>query len=507
MQFSLGKVKLRGGPRSGGALDPATKPSGGCIAYASAAKPYYVANAKCTPMSDKKHSYRCPLHAVDRRLDDLHRQWHQAEQVYFDPDAFRVAIQTAIQTARTVSFILQSNKALIPEFDGWYQGWQEYLKGIPLMRWMVDARNRIEKQGDLETHSWVRAEILASHLDEGPRQDVRADLFDGPKKILQSIPESALGDHIRRDGILRIERRWVENSLPDNELLDAVAIAYGHLALMVADAHRQLDLPEPLIMTEAGELPYDRAMANGRMPCMIGHNENRLLDIWLATGVPLEFEAHTVTLDRDKAEEAAKRYGIDAHFGGGGGQDVRGQARSFFAMARRMFLHDKHHVFVIVIFKNGTPIDIREVLIDEHGQKYIFMRSLANEVLRMGGDAVLTISEVWFAEASEKDRYLRVVDMPGRQEALAATLVTKDEEPLHLHATISRNGDDVSLGETVESEGGIHYAFAPVYAAWGRKIPEAEGSNTDATRGYKQDGNLKALMSRLLSSSFLRRRP
>lgn len=458
-------------------------------------------------MSDNKHYYRCPLHAIDRRLEDLHRQWHQAEQVYFDPEAFRVAIQTAIQTSRTVSFILQSNKALIPEFEAWYQGWQQHLKGIPLMRWMVDARNRIEKLGDLETHSWVRAEILASHLDEGPRENVRADLFDGPKKILESIPKNALGEHIRRDGVLRIERRWVENTLPDYELLDAVAIAYGHLALVVADAHRHLGLLEPTIMTDAGERPYDRAMAGGRMPCMIGHNENRLIDIWLATGEPLQFEAHTLTLDRDRAEEAAKRYGINVDFGHGDGQDLRSQARTFFALARRMFLHDGHHVFVIIILKNGAPISIREVRIEEHGQKYVFMRSLANDVLRMGGDAVLTISEVWFAEADQNDRYLRVADKPGRQEALAATLVTKDGEPLRLQATISRKGDEVTLGETFESEGGVHYAFAPIYAAWGREAPrENTTSNADATSSRPQGRPLKALLSRLLSSSSLRSR-
>ena len=62
---------------------------------------------------------RCPLAAVDQRLDDLHRLWHQAADAYFDPDAFRVAIQSAIQTMRSVTFILQKNKAIIPDFDRW----------------------------------------------------------------------------------------------------------------------------------------------------------------------------------------------------------------------------------------------------------------------------------------------------------------------------------------------------------------------------------------------------
>ncbi len=158
---------------------------------------------------------QCPLAAVDRRLDDLHCFWHQAERAYFDPDECRLAIQAAIQTARQVSFVLQKNKDRIPNFDKWYADWQSKLAAIPLMKWMVEARNRIEKQGDLEAHSFVSAEIVASHLDEGPKIQVPAKLWDTPRVLLNSIPNSILGEHIKKNGILRIRRLWIENTLPD----------------------------------------------------------------------------------------------------------------------------------------------------------------------------------------------------------------------------------------------------------------------------------------------------
>jgi hypothetical protein len=89
----------------------------------------------------------CPLAAVDQRLADGHRFWHQAETVYFDPDGFRLAAQSAIQTLRSVTFILQKNKHAIAGFGQWYEGWQKRLRADELMRWIVDARNRIEKGG------------------------------------------------------------------------------------------------------------------------------------------------------------------------------------------------------------------------------------------------------------------------------------------------------------------------------------------------------------------------
>jgi hypothetical protein len=148
----------------------------------------------------------CPLLAVDQRLADVHRLWHQAEAAYFEPDGFRLAVQNAIQTLRTVTFILQRHKAIIPNFTQWYGNiekkqhgeWQERLHADPLMSWMVEARNRIEKRGDLEAHSLVRAEIIASYLDEGPRLEIPAKLFQSPRGLLRTIPAGAVGEHMKQ---------------------------------------------------------------------------------------------------------------------------------------------------------------------------------------------------------------------------------------------------------------------------------------------------------------------
>jgi hypothetical protein len=52
-----------------------------------------------------------------------------------------------------------------------------------------------EKEGDLEADSFVKAEIIASHLDEGPQMEVPARLFEGPEALLRRIPAGAIQDH------------------------------------------------------------------------------------------------------------------------------------------------------------------------------------------------------------------------------------------------------------------------------------------------------------------------
>lgn len=425
-------------------------------------------------MTEAEHENRCPLSAVDRRLGDLHRHWHEAERRYFDPESFRVAIQTAIQTLRTVTFIVQSNKRLFSNFDPWYESWQDKLRADPLMRWMVDARNKIEKQGDLDTHSFVRAEIVASYYEEGPRIEVPAELFQSPGELISSIPTEVLRKHVFKDGILRIQRRWVENSLPDYELLDAVGIAYGRIAELVADAHRELGLEPP--STKVGDIDHTQGKESrgGRLPCMIGHGDARSHNVWLATGQTMEIEQKTIEFDRKHAERVTGKYGLNPkEMFPSTDPAPEATLNGLFATARKMFSVDGHHDTIVFLLSGALPVNIMQLAIQEHGEKYLVMRALANEVIKCGADGVILISEVWSAPYDPNKPYRRAVDAPERSEFLSATLVTKTGAPVQLHALIRRTDDDVTLGDTDTLRGQAQIAFAPIYAAWGREVPDA----------------------------------
>lgn len=429
----------------------------------------------------------CPLAAIDQRLADAHRLWHQAEAAYFDPDGFRLAVQNAIQTLRSLTFIVQNHKSVIPDFADWYGNyvdethgkrgqWQERLHGDSLMRWMVDARNKIEKQGDLETHSIVRAEIIASYYDDGPRIDVPAHLFENTETLLRNIPDNLAGQHIRRNGVVRIQRRWVENTLPDYELLDAVAIYYGKLAELVHDAHRQIGLnPPQTIHDERGET-FDLPAMGWRFPCMIGHEKPRALTISLANGARVEFESKSDFVKIDAAQLAVlmDRYGknaLDAMR-----RDCKTDAElvaGFFAMARAIFLRDGYHRSILLLLRDRKLIRPIEIRVENTHQKYVVMRQLADDVTKSGADAAIMIGEVWVTRADQLKPYERPADSPVRTEGLSLDMVSKGGEPLHCFAKIIRDGEKVSLGSAEMSGTTISYAFAPFYQVWGRSIPQA----------------------------------
>jgi hypothetical protein len=430
-----------------------------------------------------KRTTACPLAAVDQRLADSHRLWHQAEAAYFDPDGFRLAVQNAIQTLRSVTFILQKQKGIIPNFNEWYGDqektqrgeWQKRLHADPLMRWMVDARNWIEKEGDLEAHSYVRAEIVASYLDEGPRIEVPAKLFQNPAALLRTIPAGALGEHIRRNGVLRLQRRWVENTLPDYELLDALAIAFGKISELVHDAHRRVGLSPPeTIHGDAGE-SYNLPAMGWRMPCMIARDLPRTLSVALSNGARIEFEEKTISkkiTDADVAEFLANlpndpRMAMAREY-----NNYNELAAIYFEMIRSVFLRDGYHISVLFLFRQmkliAQPIQIN---VENVQQKYLIMRHLANEVTKTGADAAMIVSESWMARAESLKPYERPADSPLRKEALTLLLVSKSGDPIDYMALINRDSDGVSLGETVIVSSPAAFEFAPFYHAWGRPVP------------------------------------
>ncbi len=428
----------------------------------------------------------CPLAAIDKRLADAHTLWHQAEAAYFDPDGFRLAVQNAIQSLRSLTFILQNHKAVIPNFTDWYGDyvdekhgkrgkWQERMHADPLMRWMVEARNKIEKRGDLESHSIVRAEIIASYCDNGPRIDVPAHLFENAETLLRGIPDNLLGQHIRRNGILRIQRRWVENTLPEYELLDAVAIYYGKLTELVHDAHRQIGLDPPRTLHDEDGGSFDLPAMGWRFPCMIGHEWPRTLTVSLADGAKVEFESKSelVKIDAAKRASLTDRYGertFEALT-----RDYKSDAElavGYFMVAQAMFLRDGYHRSILLLFRDRKLIRPIEIRTDNTQQKYIVMRQLADEVTKSGADAAIMIGEVWIARSDQLKPYERPADSPVRTEGVSLDMVSKNGEPLNRFAKIVRDGEKVALVDSEIPGVALSHAFAPFYKAWGRPIPK-----------------------------------
>ncbi len=147
------------------------------------------------------------------------------------------------------------------------------------MRWLVDARNRIEKQGDLETRSTVRAKVLASY-DNPPTAEFDVPPLIRTGAIADYLAARGLPPELRDEGILVVERRWIANDLPDKELLEALAYACGVLSDLIDDAHVHVGASPSRVYSQDVDGGLRRVLTpsdqlKGRLPCMIDSESHR----------------------------------------------------------------------------------------------------------------------------------------------------------------------------------------------------------------------------------------
>lgn len=135
-----------------------------------------------------------------------------------------------MQTARTITFIIQKHKADIPDFDRWYgKHVLEPWRADEIMVWAKESRNVIEKEGDLELHSSLQVTLFFSYLEE---DDVRVrcgrdELLTAGVKRLERLAHEKLPAGVSSAAGLKIERTWITAKLESTELLQALGYVYS----------------------------------------------------------------------------------------------------------------------------------------------------------------------------------------------------------------------------------------------------------------------------------------
>ncbi len=395
-------------------------------------------------VSKSENSY-CPLAAVDKRLDDVRVAWIEALRNYNKPDEFRRGLNTCVTTLRTVTFVLQKNKASIPDFQPWYEKWQERMRQDKVMHWLLVARNYIEKEGDLKTLSVADVTIT---LDWGMRiyQRFPVDPFLSTSQIAETVRESVPVEKEKAESaLLEVERRWVDVQLPDYEVLDALSYCYSFIAKLVEDAHAQLGI--------RGLCPYRKELGvidieqkriehlGGRPPCMVATRGMRTVIMKLSTGEELSPMTHEKAIDRKDAEKAARRYGFNesAEMFKTKPQNLREQAEHWFSMAKVILTKDGYHIPTVIV---GPPNPgIIHVAIEEQVDKYVMWERIAEHVEVSGAEWLVFIGEAWLRVPEEK---IRPKDYPYKpREGLSVIAASNDGGFVSICAEFKREGNSI----------------------------------------------------------------
>jgi hypothetical protein len=386
-------------------------------------------------------SPQCPTPTGHKRLEEVHRFWHECAEGYQDPEEFRIKLNACIQAARNLTFALQKEKDLIPDFNNWYPAWQETMKADPVMKWLHDARTHIVHKGDLETQSQAIVRVQIDYSDAG--QEVAEGLpqpfskdtgGDAPKfntnpmltleEILAKVDELHLPTRILRESTLSIERRWVDTDIPNMELLDVLAHVYGVLNQIIHDAHDRAGLSHSLMVDVDGEpVPVPEIETEeGRLPCMVTSRAIRTINLRLIEGkVATGGKMWSIEPDQAGAERAARKYGLDKV------EKLEAQPESLFDLlpvyissAQAIAQSGEEHGWFMFFFRGRTLVGQQILAVRDAADKRDLSQRVAEIVAINRIDGVIEIGEVWQAPITpdSEGAFVRPAVHPDRTEAI-----------------------------------------------------------------------------------------
>ena len=213
----------------------------------------------------------CPIPATHDRLFEVHYWWHEMAEMYHEPDPFRWRLGAFAQAARSVSFMLQTEKAAFKDFD-WYEiDWVGKMKADSVMRWLDSTRTSFFHRSNLAPTSWMQMECFRN-----PRESVFDEDKLGPigtydpfqcTHTMMHGPETDHGHNFKR--------QWSMDGLNGQELLDACGHVYDRLDELVTEAHNRLG---------SQVVTYFKVDSKRRLPCMENVDQYRVLKTRIRRG-------------------------------------------------------------------------------------------------------------------------------------------------------------------------------------------------------------------------------
>lgn len=405
------------------------------------------------------------MQAWERRLNDLWLLLERCHATYMEPELFRLNTNQFLQTSRTVTFIVQKNRDSIPDFDAWYQPIVAAWASDAVMNWAKDSRNKIEKEGDLELHSKLELTLLFTYLVE---QDVRlstgrSELLNAGTKRLLRFAIKHLPSNVIDSAAIKVERKWVANTLSTWELLHAFSYIYTTLYRMCQELAVRLGTRIDGAIPDPTDLYPARQRA-----CQVKYLKLSNLKVHTQHAYRIDADPNYTPPAKMAAanmrEKFAKSDSVEAMF------------ETLTEMAELLFENDGYHIPMTYLYDEKMKVvDYIPAYFTDQVEKYIFWRDVADRVTATKAKAVASIGEAWIKDM--KHYYTqRLTDLPIIGERLFVSVLDstgwfrsasweivradKDAKP-----TLKRMPDDDEFKEKTP------FYFAPVLRAFGVPYP------------------------------------
>lgn len=407
----------------------------------------------------------CPMPQAHKRLMDCHVQWHAMQETYFDPDGFRLALNSFLQTHRSVTSLLLKHKNNLSGFQEWFTTYSDTTAHLQVMRWAKKSRNRIVHESDLELKSSCRVTWIGDWYTRSERKGT----FPPRMSVREIIAAIRASRGLPPFGTITVARRWIDKELESWELLDAAAAVYMHLNELLRIGHQASNVETCNLQGTYVECVSDSLpLGAGHLSCMHFAQSELTSHFSTPDGGVLSDVSEEFEIDEAKAKEAFESYQCPEFPEG----DAIARVPGMMAVARRLMEKDGSHGTYAFLFSGETLVKIRAMEFDSQRAKRLSFEGLARLVESSRADGLLVIGEMWTGVQTELEKKLNTVLIPARdrvdkEEGLAVYAVTRDGRQTEQVCVVERGPDGAtSCGEPVESGGGVMNTMIPIRNRW-----------------------------------------
>ena len=407
---------------------------------------------------------KCLLRTVENRLNDCLVHWKTTKTNYFNPNLFRINLNSLIESLRSVTWILQNHKSELKNFEEWYKNWQDQMISDRILRWLKDSRNVIVKEGDLKTNSKIRVSFIESWNDS-PSVEFEVSPFTKTEDIARQIAMQKPNEIKLDVGLLKVERRWVDFILPNYELLEATSHCFNFLHKLIIDAHENL-LSED-ISSNCIWYKHFKNFKGKTAPCMIAQDWDRTIWIDLEDNQVIKTEESNIPiLEKEEIKKHYPNLGIfnNDKISKKKDKDLKEEANFFFEHAKYILSIDGYHVPTAILLYPDGHANIFGFQMQNRAEKHLMYRKLAADIEKSGANGVIVIVESWglILDKDKKSTH------PNRQEALVLTAANSNGE-VYSHAVIftkDKNGKITFGEESIDFSKEFSVFLTPIMNVW-----------------------------------------
>jgi hypothetical protein len=397
---------------------------------------------------------------ITRRFKGIVTHRDNACNNYFNLDLFFIHINSAIQELRNLTFILQKHKSLYQEFDWWYEEKQEEMKKDNKLKWIVDARNKIVKQEDLNVNSLAYISLV--NREEISLPTIKLNPFLSNDEIISIFLEITKEKHIKilsqtaAMPVLQVKKVWIDNDYPDMEILLVLEYVFSYFKKLILEFLWLIGLE--MILNEN----IDINQIEIKKTYFLNIQD---LSIFSTKEIKLDLDADML------AEVAWMMWDInppkkskDWYY------QVDDILSTTLETAKKIILHwMEHQPTVMYLSDKYSIINVKQTYIPDRASKYVWIRSLANE-LKNNREifAIILINE---ARVVSEENWTKHHDKPSaetaRGEQLVLLFINQDWVNKDLSLPIYRANWKVEFWELTITSGYKDWVLKPIAEVWG----------------------------------------